>query len=249
MRKSSKILNVKAATLFVIPVSLLMFISMVSTAKAQTTLMPIEDSTVSSCMPDMNEGDLQILFAQKGSCERWAYLKFDLTGLPDVTINNTVLWLFCRYDGAEPSAAIDVDVCEANNSWTENTITWNNKPLGDPGAMLATTAVDGTGKWYKWESPALTNYVSAHADGKMSLIVRLPATGIVADQRAFFSRESLTSPPLLDINPLDPGKRSVGGFDVPVNEFALLAPYVALVSAVSVGTVVTLVSIKRRKEK
>jgi len=245
MRKSSKILNVKVATLFVIAVSLLMFISMLSTAKAHTTLMPIEDSTVSSCMPDMNEGGLQILFAQTGSCDRWAYLKFDLTGLPDVTINNTVLWLFCRYDGAEPSAAINVDVCEASNSWTENTITWNNKPLGDPGAVLATTAVDGTGMWYKWESPALTDYVSAHADGKMSLIVKLPVTGIVA----VFSREGLTSPPLLDINPLDPGKRSVGGFDVPVNEFALLAPYVALVSAVSVGTVVTLVSIKRRKEK
>jgi hypothetical protein len=244
MRKSSKILNVKVATLFVIAVSLLMFISMVSTAKAQTTLMPIEDSTVSSCMPDMNEGGLQILFAQTGSCERWAYLKFDLTGLPLPPITDVVLWLFCRYDGSIPSTAIEVDVCEANNSWTENAITWNNKPPGDPGPVLATTAVDGTGMWYKWESPDLTAYVDAHRAGNMSLIVSARA-----NQRAFFSRESLTSPPLLDVDPQDPSKRSVGGIDVPVNWLALLAPYVALVSAVSVGTVVTLVSIKRRKEK
>jgi hypothetical protein len=115
--------------------------------------------------------------------------------------------------------------------------------------MLATTAVDGTGMWYKWESPALTAYVDAHRSDDMSLIVKLSAISIVANQRAFFSRESLTSPPLLDINPPDPSKRSVEGFDVPVNWLALLAPYVALVSAVSVGTVVTLVSIKRRKEK
>jgi hypothetical protein len=237
------------ATLFTVTISLLMFLSMVSTAQAQIVLTPIEDSTVSSCMPDTNEGNLEILFAQMGSCERWAYLKFDLSELPDVTINNAVLWLFCRYDGAEPSAAIDVDVCEASNSWTENKITWNNKPLSDPGAVLATTAVDGTGKWYKWESPDLTAYVDAHRAGNMSLIVKLPAIGIVANQRAFFSKENLASPPLLDINPPDPNKRSIGGFDIPVNKSAQLAPYMALISLVSVGTVATLVSIKRKKEK
>jgi hypothetical protein len=222
---------------------------MISTAGAQTALQPVEDSTVSSCMPDMNEGHLEILFATSGSCDRWAYLKFDLSGLPDEPINDVVLWLFCRYNDSIPPGPIDVDVCEANNTWTETTITWNNKPVGDPGPVLATTAVDGIGKWYKWESPDLTKYVNGSMGSIVSLIVKLPAVGISTNQRAFFSKENLASPPLLDINPLDPSKRSIGGFDIPVNKFAMLAQYVALVSAVSVGTVVTLVSMKRRKEK
>jgi hypothetical protein len=249
MRKKTKILNIRVAALFVVTISLLMLMPMVLTAHAQTVLIPIEDSTVSSCMPDTNEGNLEILYAQSGSCERWAYLKFDLSGLPDETIDNAVLWLFCRYDGTEPLATIDVDVCEANNSWTENEITWNNKPLSDPGPVLATSAVDGTGEWYRWESNDLTTYIDTHRGSSVSLIVKLPDMGIVANQRAFFSKENLPSHPLLDINPPDPGKRSIGGFDIPMDNFAQLAPYVAVISLVSVGAFATLVSIKRKKEK
>lgn len=245
----SKILRKVATTLFIGTISLLMFLSMVSTAQAQIALTPKEDSTVTSCMPDMNEGNLQILYAEWDSCERWAYLKFDLSELPPVPVADVVLWLFCRYDGSIPSVAIDVDVCEASCEWTESTITWNNKPVSDPGLVLATTAVDGSSIWYKWQSEALTAYVNAHIGGDMCLIVKLPVEETEANLRGFFSRECPTSPPLLDINPPDPSKRSIGGFDIPVNKFALLAPYMASVSAIAVGAAVTVVYMKRRKER
>lgn len=241
----SKILNLKVATILAITVSLLISIS---TVGAQTALQPTEDSTVSSCMPDINEGHLEILYVASGYCERWAYLKFDLSGISDATIDDVVLWLFCRYNYSIAPGPIDVDVCEASNAWTEGTITWNNKPAGDPGPVLATTSIDGTGKWYKWESPALTKYVNGSIGGIVSLIVKLPAVSIGTNQIAFFSKENIVSQPLLDINPLDPSKRSTGGFDIPVNKLVMLAPYVALALAVSVGTVATLVSIKRRRE-
>jgi len=246
----SKILSRKVATaLFTVTTCLFMFLSMVSTAQAQIALTPKEDSTVTSCMPDTNEGGLQILYARWDSCESWVYLKFDLSGLPPVPVADVVLWLFCRYDDSVPSAAIDVDVCEASCAWTEFTITWNNKPASDPGPVLATTSVDGCPKWYKWQSDALTAYVNAHISGDMCLIVKLPVEDTEVNLRGFFSRECPTSPPLLDINPPDPSKRSIGGFDVPVNKFALLAPYMASVSVIAVGTAVTVVYMKRRKEK
>ena len=247
----SRILGRKVViALFIAAMSLLMFLSMVSTAQAQIALTPKEDSTVTSSMPDKNEGNHLILHVRwDAQCERWTYIKFDLSGLPPVPVTNVVLWLFCKLDGPIPSDVIYVDVCEASNEWTEMEITWNNKPAGDPGSMLATTAVDGYPAWYKWESSALTDYVNTHIGGDMSLIVKLSIDGAAVNHRGFFSREYFASPPLLDINPPDPNKRSVGGFDVPVNKFALLAPYAALVLAIAFGTVITTLSLKRIKEK
>jgi hypothetical protein len=239
----SKILRKVATALFIGTISLLMFLSMVSTARAQIALTPKEDSTVTSCMPDINEGDLQILYVEWDSCERWAYLKFDLSELSPGSVTDAVLWLFCTDDGSVP-AAIDVDVCEASCEWTEYTITWNNKPVSDPGVVLATTAVDGSSKWYKWQSEALTAYVNAHTGGDMCLIVKLPVEEIETNLKGFFSREWPLSPPLLSINP-----PSIGGFDIPVNKFALLAPYMASVSVIAVGAAVTVVYMKRRKER
>ena len=245
----AKILKKVATTLFIGTISLFVILSMVSTAQCQIALTPKEDSTVTSCMPDVNEGDLQILYAESGSCERWVYLKFNLTDLPPEPVANAVLWLFCKWDGSIPSVAIDVDVCEASCEWTESTITWNNKPASDPGLVLATTAVDGSAIWYKWQSEALTAYVNTHIGGDMCLIVKLSGEAAEANLRGFFSKEYLVSPPLLDINPSDPSKRSIGGFDISLNKFALLIRYVASVSSVAVGAVVTVVYIKRRKEK
>jgi len=247
----SRILGRKVViALFIAAMSLLMFLSMVSTAQAQIALTPKEDSTVTSSMPDKNEGNHLILHVRwDAQCERWTYIKFDLSGLPPVPVTNVVLWLFCKLDGPIPSDVIYVDVCEASNEWTEMEITWNNKPAGDPGSVLATTGVDGSPAWYKWESSALTDYVNTHIGGNMSLIVKLSIDGATVSQRGFYSREYFVSSPLLDINPPDPNKRSVGGFDVSVDKFALLAPYITLASAVAVGTVVAIVSIKRRMEK
>lgn len=247
MKKEFKMLGTRAATLFVVTMCLLMFLSMAAKVQAAIALTPIEDATVSSCMPDLNEGKLIVLFVWTGYCERWAYLKFDLSELPPIQIINAVLWLYCRYDDSGPP--VNVEVCEASNLWTEDTITWNTKPLGDPGPMLATTMVSGSLKWYRWESLALTDYVTAHVGGNMSLIVKLPVVGIEPIQRAFSSREFYPESPLLDINPDDPKKRSIGGLDLPVNRFAIFVPYVALASAISMGTFTTFAIAKQRREK
>ncbi|MFH1772486.1 MAG: DNRLRE domain-containing protein [Candidatus Omnitrophota bacterium] len=86
-------------------------------------LPTMADATVLSNQPNVNAGD-DALFAQDET--QHAYLKFDLTSIPDTAILNSVtlnVW--------NPSWTAN-DIVEIfhvfDDSWAENTITWNNRP-------------------------------------------------------------------------------------------------------------------------
>lgn len=91
---------------------------------------PTADSYVDSSNPDTNFGTSTTLNVSANIIQAFTYVKFDLSGIPlDATILNanlsvnlaTDIGLIYRDD------KVGVYSCQ-DNSWGEQTITWNNKP-------------------------------------------------------------------------------------------------------------------------
>lgn len=103
---------------------------------ADTTLYPTADALVSEANPDISYGDYTLLVARSDSDGNTrSFLKFDLSGLPSgATITLAKLRLNCYQILGTPSSP-DTDVQArrvADDSWAEETITWNNqKAHGD----------------------------------------------------------------------------------------------------------------------
>lgn len=74
------------------------------------------------------------------------YVKFDLSSIPaNSQILNATLEAYC--DSTSPSSGMDIQIYPVSDtSWTESTITWDNKPAY--GALLNTTKA--TVGWNQW---------------------------------------------------------------------------------------------------
>lgn len=84
---------------------------------------------------------------------RKSYLKFDLTKLNPDDIGNAYLDMFITT--IHDNAAHDVEVAEVtDNSWSENTITWNNAPA--VGRNITKSLADAPGAWIRFD---LTDYI------------------------------------------------------------------------------------------
>src|SRR5262249_59841843 len=99
---------------------------------------------------------------------REIYLKFDLTSLG--TVSSARLRLFGADEPAGTARNQPVAVYGlANTSWSETTLTWNNRPLAGGAALATATILDTTPRWYEWD---ITSYVQqAKASGAATLSV------------------------------------------------------------------------------
>ena len=88
-----------------------------------------------------------------------SYLMFDLSAIPSGKQINSAK-LFLRTWGVGPNPAIVVGSCYLNDdSWNENSITWNNAPTGY-GTPSDTQTCNNSATWYNWNvtSAAKTAY-------------------------------------------------------------------------------------------
>ncbi len=93
-------------------------------ASAQSSV-PTDDVLSYSNHPNVNYGSYTALFVQKGSVTSASYLKFDLGTLPTgVSVSKATLRLYIDQVAAPGS----FDIFQLNNSWNENTLTYNNAP-------------------------------------------------------------------------------------------------------------------------
>lgn len=95
-----------------------------------SSLNPAADSFVEEVYPDFNYGDTNFLEIANATNEfvktKYGYLMFDLTKIPSgAAINVSQLRLYAL--PVAESHRIGV-YYSSNNSWTEDDITWNNKP-------------------------------------------------------------------------------------------------------------------------
>jgi len=114
---------------------------------------------------DINYGGSEILYVKTHSTDdeytRYAYFKFDLTGLSSVTTAK-----FRVYQSSNNGSETQTVKLVNDNSWTEDGITFNNCPT-DIGASLGSWSTGSDG----WKEIDITDVVNTAAEGKISLMI------------------------------------------------------------------------------
>ncbi len=137
---------------------------------------PTDDTYANQKDPSLTHGtEASLKFKSAGSKARQPFLKFDVTGVvPPVTSAKLILH-------NQLSAADATLHTVANNSWSEASLTWNNKPT--IGAALGTITSPAANTWVEFD---ITGHVTA--DGTYSFAVLTSDTS--SNARAFDSKES-----------------------------------------------------------
>ncbi len=114
-------------------------------------IYPSDDAWVTSYDPNQNHGSEDTLNIGP-DYNMDSYLKFSLSILPPgITISDAKLLLYCySIDGGTTVDGIVHRV--DNDSWSEGTITWNNRPAH--GAWLDSVSVNVEEQWYSWDVTA-----------------------------------------------------------------------------------------------
>jgi hypothetical protein len=145
-----------------------------------------------------NYGTVSALEVKKsnGGFNRLAYFKFDLSSVS--TVNQGKLRLFGGFASDPGSAAESVAAYSVSDtSWSESTITWNNKPTAGTTALDTKTVSGATSQWYEWD---ITSYLqSEKAAGRNIVCIQIAqtTTELSAPQLVFNSREAASNVPQL----------------------------------------------------
>lgn len=124
----------------------------------EISLTPIDDSYIALDNPDLNHGNDGSLFVRHllslyYQYEDVSFLKFDITQLEStITIKSAVLKLYV--DFINTPGTVSVHRC-SDNSWSEDTITWNNAPSYSSNSEDS-QYINSDGKWVEWN---VTNYL------------------------------------------------------------------------------------------
>jgi len=97
-------------------------------------LAPVDDTYVYSGEPSIPHGDVSVIatgYDFPHTEGGWiSYLKFDLSGIPsDQVITGATLNLYQVLGAGYAQIGTDLFHID-NDTWNENTLTWNNQPLG-----------------------------------------------------------------------------------------------------------------------
>ncbi|MEF2246660.1 CBM96 family carbohydrate-binding protein [Paenibacillus sp. IITD108] len=121
-------------------------IVIVATADGLKTIevLPVADSYVASNLPDQNYGSTGGLpVTSNKSGIRQAYFKFDLSGVQDEIYSATFKLWATNSDGK--GGVKENKVYQTSNDWTEDEITWSNKPAA--GSYMDSFYIDPGWKW------------------------------------------------------------------------------------------------------
>ena len=176
------------------PVTLTATAGDVSGSADRVTLTPAADAQVVEGYPSSNYGTSTSTYVQSASGGNYenerTWVKFNLTGrIPGGSaITSTKLKLYCW---KARNGNMDASVHGAQDTWTENGITWSSQP-GYGSAEDTVTLINGrTSTWYEWD---VTDFVMAEAaatgDKAVSLVVKAAVEGSSTDLTyAFDSKE------------------------------------------------------------
>jgi len=118
------------------------------------TIPVLEDHSVHKWEADKHAEDdtvLDIEGDENGEFNEGFYLKFNINGIPDgYEIDEALIYLYCdypKYPNAAEGGGGDIYYVE-DNDWSENTITWNNKPPFSKEKMDSQGIIK-RGNWYR----------------------------------------------------------------------------------------------------
>ena len=182
------------------------------TSPSLLELNPVADAYVrGGASGDINYGSDTILVLKNGLTDdytRETFLKFDLSSVP-ATVGSATLKLYAHTVEAGTSV---LTVTQVNDdSWTESTITFNNRPTS-LGSVVSTYNVASAGEF----SIDVTSAVQSESDGMLSLKIETDANLGVT----YFSKEASQNIPVLEIN-LSDGAGDIVAPSVPTGLSAL----------------------------
>jgi PKD repeat protein len=153
----------------------------VSSGGVALTFNPTDDSFVRSNFPDELNGGLDNLRSFKKTAETDSFLKFTVTGLTG-PVTSAKLRLYVV--DASPSAGMLYSV--ADTTWSEDTLTWSNKP-----ALSAAIGPGGAATLGTWVEINLGSTVTGNGTYSFALV------GTSTDAAWFSSSEGANSPQLV----------------------------------------------------
>ena len=172
---------------------------------SETLLTAVDDALVRNKTgdgEDINYGSDATAFIQpKGSDTGEAFIKFDLgEGLNNIT--NAKLRIYTEEWEGTSGTVVNVGIREvADDTWSETTLTWNNKPSVQGGIISADVVNDA---YVEFD---ITNYViqEASADGIVSVNAYVSMNWADPfDQRAYLSMKESTNAPQLVVTTFNP---------------------------------------------
>ena len=105
----------------------------------ELTLYPVDDAFINKNSPDTNYGSLPYLYTGNTSEEitRCAYFKFDIADIPsNAVITKAELWLVVGNSNTGTYHGESYLYYVGNNTWQEESITYNNRPYHDPDTII-----------------------------------------------------------------------------------------------------------------
>jgi RHS repeat-associated protein len=147
------------------------------------TLTPIDDAYIQSASPTINSGSAPTLQVDNSPILHFL-IKFDVTGVNGQSIANAKLRLYNTNSSSIGGNFYRV----ADNSWQEETVTWNNAPAADT-TLLASLGSVSPDTWYDVDITSLIT-----GDGTYSLRVSSTSTN-----GADYSSKEGNNPPQLVI--------------------------------------------------
>ena len=147
-------------------ISLLIFLLFISSASASTQWLNITSSkdvyVQSSPQPDTNYNGNAYVFVGCGSGCTVLYnglIYFNIAPILNHTINNGTMQLYFNSDGTFSI----ISVYELNQTWVENTVTWNTRPTNRSDIVNSTKTVATGG----YEYFNITNSIKSFANGSV----------------------------------------------------------------------------------
>lgn len=127
----------------------------------------LEDATIYSNLPDTNFNDSQRLrVGEEKDGIRRVYTKWDISSLPDSAVINSAVF-YLNYIGGNNDPLIYLYE-SLSNGWTENTITWNNKP-GYNSSVINIVDVGTSSQFYGFD---VTDFVKNKGEDIFSIVLK-----------------------------------------------------------------------------
>ena len=140
-------------------------------------LVPVADAQVQSGDPNANAGSFTSFFIQSADSSNTfgnerAWLRFDLNGQipPGAVVTSAKLRIYAFQADSADDLLVDVHG-STDDSWLENSITWNSQPTFGPALSSTNLLSPKTQLWYELD---VTSFVAAElaGDGVVSLVAK-----------------------------------------------------------------------------
>jgi hypothetical protein len=144
---------------------------------------------------------------------REAYLTFDLSSITGTVTGATLKVNGHTQDNRDANIVVGAYTV-SNTSWTESTLTWNNKPASASSALATATVTDATARYYNWNVGSYIQSEIAAGHTKVSFVLKNQQE--TQGQLLWNSKEAGSNAPQLVITLASGSRQGTNEITIPV---------------------------------